>query len=234
MDYYQLKNELTLGMRLPNPTDCPEMIAQIISRCFHESPSKRSTFVEIKTDLHAAYVYLHDTYLKPPNSEVNGYGERSITYTILEHTENLKYQYMQMRYHNPRKLQKRAFEQSLVSITEEGPRKVNMPTEKASKNELLHYVEVPFVQNDDCAKEKSNEVSNSDSSLLRKASHKTCHTLKRSNSLFDEKPSSSGDSQVLKTAQSWNPTYMLMDPSLLNVEKDEIALKQNNEHTTMK
>ena len=47
--------DLSFGIRLPNPTFCPAPIANLITRCFYENPSKRPNFEEIKVTLKEAF-----------------------------------------------------------------------------------------------------------------------------------------------------------------------------------
>ena len=55
IDIPQLVNDLTLGIRLPNPAFCPKAIADLIETCFRESPEKRPDFDEIKSKLNTAF-----------------------------------------------------------------------------------------------------------------------------------------------------------------------------------
>ena len=48
-------NDLTLGIRLPNPAFCPNAIADLLETCFRESPEKRPDFDEIKSKLNTAF-----------------------------------------------------------------------------------------------------------------------------------------------------------------------------------
>ena len=48
-------NDLTLGIRLPNPAFCPNAIADLLESCFRESPEKRPDFDEIKSKLNTAF-----------------------------------------------------------------------------------------------------------------------------------------------------------------------------------
>ena len=48
-------NDLTLGIRLPNPAFCPNAIAALLEACFRESPEKRPDFDEIKSKLNTAF-----------------------------------------------------------------------------------------------------------------------------------------------------------------------------------
>ena len=41
--------DLSFGVRLPNPAFCPKEIANLLRKCFKESPHKRPDFKEIKT-----------------------------------------------------------------------------------------------------------------------------------------------------------------------------------------
>ena len=55
IDIPQLVNDLTLGIRLPNPAFCPKAIADLLETCFRESPEKRPDFDEIKSKLNTAF-----------------------------------------------------------------------------------------------------------------------------------------------------------------------------------
>ena len=55
IDIPQLVNDLTLGIRLPNPAFCPKAIADLLETCFRESPDKRPDFDEIKSKLNTAF-----------------------------------------------------------------------------------------------------------------------------------------------------------------------------------
>ena len=55
IDIPQLVNDLTLGIRLPNPAFCPNAIAALLETCFCESPEKRPDFDEIKSKLNTAF-----------------------------------------------------------------------------------------------------------------------------------------------------------------------------------
>ena len=55
MDVHRLIYDLSFGIRLPNPTFCPDQIASLIKKCFYESPNKRPNFEEIKTSLKSAF-----------------------------------------------------------------------------------------------------------------------------------------------------------------------------------
>ena len=55
IDIPQLVNDLTLGIRLPNPAFCPNAIAALLETCFRESPEKRPDFDEIKSKLNTAF-----------------------------------------------------------------------------------------------------------------------------------------------------------------------------------
>ena len=55
MDVDRLIYDLSIGIRLPNPTFCPHQIASLIKKCFYESPNKRPNFEEIKTSLKSAF-----------------------------------------------------------------------------------------------------------------------------------------------------------------------------------
>ena len=48
-------NDLTLGIRLPNPAFCPNAIADLLETCFRESPEKRPDFDDIKSKLNTAF-----------------------------------------------------------------------------------------------------------------------------------------------------------------------------------
>ena len=62
IDIPQLVNDLTLGIRLPNPAFCPKAIADLLETCFRESPEKRPDFDEIKSKLNTAFnrIFLKD------------------------------------------------------------------------------------------------------------------------------------------------------------------------------
>ena len=47
--------ELSYGVRLPNPTFCPQSIQNLIKTCFYEAPEKRPTFNQIKVALKMAF-----------------------------------------------------------------------------------------------------------------------------------------------------------------------------------
>ena len=55
-------NDLTLGIRLPNPAFSPNAIADLLETCFRESPEKRPDFDEIKCKLTTAFnrIFLKD------------------------------------------------------------------------------------------------------------------------------------------------------------------------------
>ena len=185
MDYYQLKNMLTQGMRLPNPTDCSETIAQIILRCFYENPEKRSTFAEIKMDLLADYAELQKKYLKPANSNAEVCEEGSIIHANLEHTKNLRQKYLAMQLENAT-LGRRTSKQSLELIQEVGTN-VRVKNEKANQNDFLHYADVPLGQDKHCTNKKVHEMGDSNSNISGTTSHKTRNTLKRCISSYEEK-----------------------------------------------
>ena len=66
MDVDRLIYDLSIGIRLPNPTFCPHQIASLIKKCFYESPNKRPNFKEIKTSLKSAFNKL----MKVANSNI--------------------------------------------------------------------------------------------------------------------------------------------------------------------
>ena len=66
MDVDRLIYDLSIGIRLPNPTFCPHQIASLIKKCFYESPNKRPNFREIKTSLKSAFNKL----MKVANSNI--------------------------------------------------------------------------------------------------------------------------------------------------------------------
>ena len=73
----QLISDLTLGIRLPRPNFCSQPIADLLEKCFHEEPMKRSSFEEI-------IVYLDNTYEKlfdkrSGNKSLRDHGQQSDT-----------------------------------------------------------------------------------------------------------------------------------------------------------
>ena len=65
MDINQLRLELCSGVRLPTPTDCPEVISSLINSCFHDDPYQRKPFKNIKQALSTTYnVLMESLYLR--------------------------------------------------------------------------------------------------------------------------------------------------------------------------
>ena len=81
IDVDRFMYDLSIGIRLPNPTFCPQQIASMIKKCFHESPNKRPNFKEIKTSLKSDFAELMK--VSSSNLLVNTENEHKGTYYAL-------------------------------------------------------------------------------------------------------------------------------------------------------
>ena len=51
MTIHQLIYELSVGVRLPNPENCPPSISKMLRKCFQNDPNERPDFKEIRDDV---------------------------------------------------------------------------------------------------------------------------------------------------------------------------------------
>ena len=90
---HELIYDLSYGIRLPNPAFCPGPIANLLKKCFCESPDKRPNFKEIRLYLLNASKHL-DARLEPKAEKI---GSDSQWLDTLEIT-NSKYNTMKAQY----------------------------------------------------------------------------------------------------------------------------------------
>ena len=235
MDYYQLKHEISNGMRLQKPTLCPEIIGQIMQSCFNEFPEQRPSFTDLASQFDQAFKILKRVDV---SSEGPGkYVERNINYLQLQNSESMKAQYVEMKTQNSKaRNKKNSTIKKLGTLEESQTTRIESSTDRNSR---LVYVNASFEPTDEGPTKlngktdlKLNDptlytpMSNA-LPLLDVSSNRNLQTkLRRCNSIQGKFPSC--DKNALKAAQSCNPLYMVVDkppsspssPSLLNSSKN--------------
>lgn len=64
MTIHQLIYELSVGIRLPNPNFCPPSISTMLRKCFHNDPTERPDFKEIRDNLQVTFNAMREKALQ--------------------------------------------------------------------------------------------------------------------------------------------------------------------------
>merc|ERR1711974_52806 len=98
INYTQLKYELSNGMRLEKPKFCPEEIGKLMGFCFNEIPEQRPTFSNIASQFERAFKQMKT--IETEGNDNGGHRNCSIESSLLQHSKDLKDQYVDMKSQN--------------------------------------------------------------------------------------------------------------------------------------
>ena len=223
--YTQLKQELSQGMRLQKPDVCPEKIGQIMSSCFNETSDDRPGFSEIVEQLDHGFKQLHVT---EKSTHEEKYYPNSIQHSHLQHSEDMKAQYVEMKSQNKLSRKQKSKESTIrkVDSLEESHNNVHSGI---IRNKNQTYVNACFEPTEPETVQAGNghDLKLNDQRLYTSMSHETplldvlssfaspdSQLQRRTNlrrSTSQEILDKHMDTNVIKATQSCNPLYMVMD-----------------------
>ena len=231
-------------MRLEKPKFCPEVIAKIMASCFNEVPEQRPTFSSIATQFQQAFKQIKTVETQENDNGV--YFNCSIESSLLQHSKDMKDQYVDMKSQNKksRKRSKNSTNKQVNSV-EKAQGNIDVPDGMPrKKSSALVYVNACFEPTENIATNaqvgNENDLKLNDPNLYDKAivflikdfvvtdnnsSNQQRIQLRRS-SIQDGKAGSEKDGMALKTTQSCNPLYMVMDHLQPHSPKTIDALKR--------
>ena len=230
LDYYQLKHEISNGMRLQKPTFCPETIGKIMQSCFNEFPEQRPSFMDLASQFDQAFKLLKR--VDGSNEAPGKYLDRNINYLQLQNSESMKAQYVEMKTQNSKaRNKKNSTIKKLGTLEESQTSGIESSTDRRSR---LVYVNASFEPTDEGALNEKNDpnlyasMSNAlpllDVVGTDSSNRNLQNKLRRCNSIQGKFKKDGCDKNALKAAQSCNPLYMVVDkppsspcsPSVLN------------------
>ena len=241
LDYYQLKHEISNGMRLQKPTLCPEMIAKIMQSCFNEFPEQRPSFTDLASQFDQAFKLLKKVHVsdEAPENRL----DRNIDYLQLQNSESMKAQYIEMKTQNSRARNKKNSTIKKLGSLEEN--QTNRITSSTSQKSMLVYVNASFEPTEEGVAQLNTktDLKLNDPTLYTPMSNalplldvvgtdssnpNLQNKMRRCNSIQGKFQQHGCDKNALKAAQSCNPLYMVLDkppsspssPSLLNASKE--------------
>ena len=228
-------------MRLPQPDFCPDEIQEIISSCFMENPEERPTFSDIAEKLKGKFEQLQ-VQEKSANENM-GY-LKHIQDTNLQHSEDLKTQYVEMKSQN--KLSRRQNKKERMikkDSTIEGSHDDTIDGIIRRKNSA--YVNACFIptEPEDTQPRNEDDLKFTDQKLYTSMCHETpllkalstsVSTSSQNNRPINLRRSTSQvnlekdvDAKAIKATQSCNPLYMVMDQLEKSESKHLDDLKRN-------
>lgn len=218
-------------MRLPPPDFCPDEINEIISSCFMENPEERPTFSDIAGKLKGKFEQLQ--VQEKSANENKGY-LKAIQDTNLQHSEDLKTQYVEMKSQNKLSQKQGRKERRVKNDSSiEGMHDDTIDGIIMRKNSA--YVNACFIptEPEDTQPRNEDDLKFTDQKLYTSMCHETPLLNALSNTVSTPSPahrpinlrrSSSQvnmeknmDVKAVKATQSCNPLYMVMD----QLEKSE-------------
>ena len=85
-------------MRLEKPKFCPEEVGKLMGSCFNEIPEQRPTFSKIASQFEQAFKQMKT--IETEGNDNGGHLNCSIESSLLQHSKDLKDQYVDMKSQN--------------------------------------------------------------------------------------------------------------------------------------
>ena len=149
-DYLTLKSQLCSGIRLPKPTFCPQRHYDFIKSCWHEDPSHRPCFTEIKDLIYKDPIFPKEFVPHDPNDN----NVSAQTY------EFMRKQYDSIQRSNPVYLSmagkgdsdSNKSKDSTSTISDEQPHEEEQFLQSACDNNVIKSVEIDMDDINNCNK----------------------------------------------------------------------------------
>ena len=240
MDVKQLRHELTQGIRLPEPENCPKNIADIIQQCFLEDPHDRPDFKMIKQLIEKAYdslISLHNSSQVPNQEHEKLLLYENVIFLQPSKDDKMKERYLDMRRQNKKRKDDKNDENDDVFEMEE---EVSVALRTKKQQDIPHenvFSSASMVPLHGSGEDQWRD-SEARSSLLSShyrppsiISNKYKQLSPRSNDMkiFFSSSAINTISQMLeapasdrKISQSLNPLYMMVGSGFSSVELDKV------------